>query len=106
MSGWRTFPRRQVFLLGHLRSHSPLLSHILGSHPQIDGECETHIQYRTRFDLWRLHRRVRKLTGQPLRGDYVLDTVLHDYPIAASILNPTVRAGLNPAAHRGRARSS
>jgi hypothetical protein len=80
-------PRRHLFLLGHMRSYSSVLSHILGSHAQIDGYCETHIKYRTRFDLWRLRRRVPKLTGEPLRGDYVLDKVLHDYPIAASILN-------------------
>jgi hypothetical protein len=94
MSAQRPFPRRQVFLLGHMRSYSSVLSHILASHPQIDashpqidGGCESHIKYRTRFDLWRLQHRVRKLTGKPLRGDYVLDEVLHDYPLAASILS-------------------
>jgi len=69
-----------------MRSYSSVLSHILGSHPQVDGYCETHTKYRTRFDLWRLHHRVRKLTGEPLDGDYVLDKVLHDYPLAPSIL--------------------
>jgi len=34
--------------------------HNLGSHPQIDGYCETHIKYRTRFDLLRLRSRVVK----------------------------------------------
>jgi hypothetical protein len=79
--------RRYLFLLGHMRSYSSVLSHMLGSHPQIDGYCETHIKYRTRFDLWRLQREVRRLTGEPLAGDYVLDKVLHDYPIARSILD-------------------
>jgi len=85
---------RHLFLLGHMRSYSSVLSHILGSHPQIDGYCETHIKYRTRFDLWRLHNRVRKLTGEPLEGDYVLDKVLHDYPLARSILDSSRTRGI------------
>jgi hypothetical protein len=64
-----------------------VLSHILGSHPQISGYCETHTKYRTWLDLWKLRWRVRKLTGEPLHGDYVLDKVLHDYPLARSILD-------------------
>ena len=78
--------RRYLFVLGHMRSYSSLLCHILGSHPQIDGYCETHIKYRTRLDLLRLRSRVVKLTGEPLRGWYVLDKVLHNYPLASSIL--------------------
>ena len=69
-----------------MRSYSSLLCHILGSHPQVDGYCETHIKYRSKLDLLRLRGRVVKLTGEPLRGRYVLDKVLHDYPLAASIL--------------------
>ena len=78
---------KTLFLLGHMRSYSSVLSHILGSHPQISGYCETHTKYRTWFDLWKLRWRVRKLTGEALRGDYVLDKVLHDYPMARSILD-------------------
>jgi hypothetical protein len=79
-------PRRHLFVLGHMRSYSSLLCHILGSHPQIDGYCETHIKYRSRLDLLRLRARVMQLTGEPLRGRYVLDKVLHNYPLAPSIL--------------------
>ena len=78
---------KTLFLLGHMRSYSSVLSHILGSHPQISGYCETHTKYRTYFDQWKLRWRVRKLTGEPLQGEYVLDKVLHDYPMARSILN-------------------
>ena len=78
--------RRYLFVLGHMRSYSSLLCHILGSHPQVDGYCETHVKYRTRFDLLRLRSRVVKLTGEPLSGRYVLDKVLHNYPLASSIL--------------------
>src|SRR6266702_297407 len=90
----RPFARRHLFLLGHMRSYSSVLSHILGSHPQIDGYCETHTKYRTRLDLLRLHYRVRKLTGEPLRGDYVLDKVLHVYPLARSILSRSRTRGI------------
>ncbi len=79
--------RNYLFVLGHMRSYSSLLCHILGSHRQIDGYCETHLKYRTRLDLWRLRSRVAQLTGEPLRGRYVLDKVLHNYPLASSILH-------------------
>ena len=85
--------RRYLFVLGHMRSYSSLLCHILGSHPQIDGYCETHVKYRTRFDLLRLRSRVVKLTGEPLKGRFVLDKVLHNYPFASSILrSPNTQA--------------
>jgi hypothetical protein len=77
-----------------MRSYSSVLSHILGSHPQIDGYCETHTKYRTRLDLLRLHYRVRKLTGEPLDGDYVLDKILHEYPLARSILDSSRTRGI------------
>jgi len=76
-----------LFVLGHMRCYSSLLCHILGSHPEIDGYCETHIKYRWRPDLLRLRRRVARLTGEPLRGRYVLDKMLHNYPLAPSIVS-------------------
>jgi hypothetical protein len=101
LAGWglqltkpRPFARRHLFVLGHMRSYSSLLGHILGSHPQIDGYCETHTKYRTRLDLWRLHHRVRKLTAEPLDGDYVFDKMLHEYPLARSILDSNRTRGI------------
>jgi hypothetical protein len=86
-------PRSALFILSHMRSYSSVLSHVLGSHPQIDGYCETHLRYRFSFDLLRLKWRVRKLTGEPLRGRYVLDKILHNYAVATAILeNPRTRA--------------
>jgi hypothetical protein len=85
-------PRSPLFILSHMRSYSSVLSHVLGSHPQVDGYCETHLRYRFSFDLLRLKWRVRKLTGEPLRGRYVLDKILHNYPVATAILdNPRTR---------------
>src|ERR1700753_1681333 len=71
--------RRHLFVLGHMRSYSSLLCHILGSHPEIDGYCETHVKYRTRLDLIRLRSRVVKSTAPRLKGVYVLEKVLHNY---------------------------
>jgi len=82
-----------LFVLSHMRSYSSLLSHVLGSHPEIDGYCETHLRYRFTFELWRLRGKVRRLTGEPLRGRFVLDKILHNYPVARGILtNPGTRA--------------
>src|SRR5262245_13075611 len=39
-----------LFVLSHMRSYSSLLSHVLGSHPEIDGYCETHLRYRSGLD--------------------------------------------------------
>jgi len=86
--------RRYLFVLGHMRSYSSLLCHILGSHPQIDGYCETHLRYRFSFDLLRLKWRVRKLTGEPLRGRYVLDKILHNCPVATAILDDPRTRGI------------
>lgn len=75
-----------LFIMSHMRSYSSLLSHVLGSHPEIDGYCETHLRYHFPFDVIRLRRRVRKLTGEPLRGRYVLDKILHNYTMSPAIL--------------------
>jgi hypothetical protein len=84
-----------LFILSHMRSYSSLLAHVLGSHPEIDGYCETHLRYYFPFDVLRLHWRVRKLTGEPLRGRYVLDKILHNYTISPGILaGPRTRAVL------------
>jgi hypothetical protein len=81
-------PRRTpLFILSHMRSYSSVLSHVLGSHPEIDGYCETHLRYRLSLDFMRLKWRVRRLTGEPLRGRMVLDKILHNYALTPSLLH-------------------
>lgn len=76
-----------------MRSYSSVLSHVLGSHPEIDGYCETHIRYRFALDVHRLGWRVRSLTGEPLSGRFVLDKVLHNYAITRGLVSsPHTRA--------------
>jgi len=69
-----------------MRSYSSVLSHVLGSHPEIDGYCETHMRYYVPLDFMRLKWRVRRLTGEPLRGRMVLDKILHNFSLAPSLL--------------------
>lgn len=71
--------QRYLFLLSHMRSYSSLLSHVLGSSPEIDGYGETHIKYRNKLDLWRLRRRVQQSTGDDVHAPWLLDKILHNY---------------------------
>jgi hypothetical protein len=79
--------RSYILVLGHMRSYSSLLCHILGSHPEIAGYAEMHLSYRNVLDLLRLRARVFRSLGCVLPGRFVLDKVLHDdYLVAPSIL--------------------
>ncbi|MCQ8847219.1 sulfotransferase family protein [Alteromonas stellipolaris] len=40
---------QRIYMLSHMRSRSSLLSHILGSNPEISGYSELSIKYRDRF---------------------------------------------------------
>jgi hypothetical protein len=68
-----------VFLLSHMRSYSSLLSHLLGSSPEVDGYGETMVKYKRRSDLWRLNRQVRRSIGSRPSGRYLLDKILHNF---------------------------
>lgn len=68
-----------IFLLGHMRSGSSLLAHVLASHSSIVGVGETHTRYdgpESFADLWfevaRLSRRY------PHNVRFVLDKILHN----------------------------
>lgn len=75
--------RRQycyVFILGHIRSGSTLLAHILASHPNFAGAGETHISYKTAADLPTLVSRTSAFLHRPiLRKTYVVDQINHEY---------------------------
>jgi hypothetical protein len=79
--------RSYILVLGHMRSYSSVLCHVLGSHPEIAGYAEMHLTYRNALDLLRLRARVFRSLGCVLPGRFVLDKVLHDeYVVAPSIL--------------------
>lgn len=69
---------RYVFLLGHARSYSTLLCHILGSHPQIGGYSETMLAYETAVDLIRLNCAVSQAGNYRDDCEYLLDKILYD----------------------------
>lgn len=82
-----------VFILSHMRSYSSLLSHILGSHPEILGYSERHESYRWYGDLLRMRIHVSSTVPghQPRR--YILDKILHnEHSLSNAILQrPTVK---------------
>jgi hypothetical protein len=67
-----------ILLISHMRSHSSLLAHILGSHPEIDGYSELHRSYESQVELREMTRRIEEATGRRRRGRYALDKLLHN----------------------------
>jgi hypothetical protein len=66
-----------LFILGHMRSGSTLLCHLLCSSDDIVGFGETHNNYRRRSDLAKLLMSVRVNTARnPLKYRYVLDKIV------------------------------
>ena len=70
--------RGYLLLISHMRSHSTLLAHILGSHPEIDGYSELHRSYESQMELREMTRRIEEATGRRRRGRYALDKLLHN----------------------------
>ena len=85
---------RMLFVLGHMRSGSSLLVHILTSHRDIVGYGETHNIYTKPEDFGataaRVYRYLRSLPGDE---QYLLDKALHEYLIARErvLKHPAVR---------------
>ena len=79
---FRKNPYRILFILGHMRAASSLLSHILTSNPEIIGYGETHTQYYSDQDLKKLMLKVYgnyyQLKNMTMSHKYVLDKVLHN----------------------------
>ncbi len=75
-----------LFVVGHMRSYSSLLTHILGSHPAIVGYAEMHQKYRNALDLLELTRKVERSCDKPCAGRYVLDKILHPQVLAERVL--------------------
>lgn len=71
-------PKRYILVLGHMRSYSSLLCHILNSNPEVAGYVETHCVYAGWPDLWRLKLKVFGRRDAEMGGRYVLDKILHN----------------------------
>jgi len=87
MRPWIMYGRQDyVFILSHMRSRSTLLSHILGSHPELCGYAEMHNSYIDHIDLlWLRHQLYERGEKSPV-GRLALDKILHD----SLILSPKV----------------
>ncbi len=75
------FKGRYLFILAHMRSYSSLLSHILGSHPEICGYFETRLSYVGLKDFLRLRYCLRDCDRRNFK--YFLDKILHNKHIIA-----------------------
>ncbi|MCA9270276.1 MAG: hypothetical protein KDA41_17465, partial [Planctomycetales bacterium] len=83
-----------AFIVGHMRSGSSLLLHLLASNPQIAAIGETHLSYRSLNDIGRLQRRIAETLGPQAAGRrFVLDKLLQPYiALASEVLSaPTGR---------------
>lgn len=83
-----------LFVLGHMRTGSTLLVHILTSVPRILGFGETHNVYSKPEDFGATTAMVCRHTGQiPKPQTIVLDKVLHRYqlPCATMLAHPSVK---------------
>lgn len=74
--------RKPKFLLifGHMRSGSTMLSHILMSHPEVQGLGESNRVYNASSDFWKLV--LKCTTKRPLslfKQNFFLDQINHNY---------------------------
>ncbi len=84
---WRSRPYCPLLILGHMRSGSSLLVHLLTSNPEILGYGETHITYESPADFKRLLHKVYAHQHDYRMGQtYVFDKLLHDQKLANDAL--------------------
>ena len=80
-------PRKEyIFILSHMRARTSVLSHVLGSHPEITGHSEMHQGYSNPLDLLKLRCKVSIDNSHKLSGRYVLDKLVNDYPLSRRII--------------------
>ncbi len=68
-----------VFVMGHMRSGSSLLSRILMSNEQVYGLGERNAAYESSVDLWKLALTCRIRLGQNKEALYYLDQINHNH---------------------------
>lgn len=79
--------QKYIFILGHMRSYSSLLSHILGSHNEISGYTELHQSYNSLSDFSKMQKKISFAYDKRVKSRFLLDKILHnDYSIQDFIL--------------------
>ncbi len=71
-------PKKNIFILSHMRSTSTLLCHILSSHEKICGHRELHSSYSGSFDILKTKSRLIMEKDSYDKSDYLLDKLLHN----------------------------
>jgi hypothetical protein len=84
----RTDTNRMLFIVGHMRSGSSLLVHLLASSPHILGFGEAHERHESLSDFSRVAWKILRSFGRVWpRERYFLDKVLHaKYGLSAELL--------------------
>ena len=75
-----------TFLVSHMRSFSSLLSHQIGSNPEVAGYFEAHQKYRNWLDLVELADKIHQAGGHAPAGRILFDKILHPLEIRDAIL--------------------
>jgi len=78
--------RGLIFLFGHMRSFSTLLSHQIGSNPEVAGYFEAHQKYRTWLDLIELAHKIELAGGHAPPGRFLFDKILHPLEMKDAVL--------------------
>lgn len=76
-----------IFLFSHMRAYTSVLSHVIGSHPDITGYSEMHQKIRYYPELMWLSKRVQELNDKAVANRYVYNKILHDHQIGNRILD-------------------
>ena len=84
---------QHIFLLSHMRANTSLMSHILGSHPQISGYYEMHLSYLTENDLIKQEQLLidKQESNKAFKNSrhFLFDKILHnDYELILENLVP------------------
>lgn len=80
--------QKHIFILGHMRSYSTLLSHILGSNEDISGYTELHQSYQFLTDFNIMRQKICASYEEDINGYFLLDKILHnEYKINKDTLN-------------------
>lgn len=81
------YRKEYIFMISHMRSRSSLLSHIIGSHPEITGYIELHRSYEDWIDMINLRRKLFLMHDKQLNSKLLFDKILHKYhPISDQVL--------------------
>jgi hypothetical protein len=77
---------KYIFIFSHMRSRSSVLSHVLGSNPDVCGHSELHLAYKGRMSLWKMQIELFNDLKCSIKDKYLLDKILHDFQFSDKVL--------------------